>query len=85
MIADKNNRFVCIMGHPEYDANTLANEYFRDLEKGLEIQMPVNYFPDNDPERAPGITWRSHANLFFSNWLNFVYQETPYDITDIGP
>ena len=69
------------MGHSEYDSDTLKNEYFRDLDKGLPIKLPVNYFPDDDPSRAPLQTWRSHANLLFSNWLNYyVYQQTPYEL-----
>ena len=72
------------MGHSEYDANTLANEYFRDKEKGLDIDVPYNYFPDDDPTREPMITWRSTGSLIFTNWLNyFVYQQTPYEITSI--
>lgn len=68
-------------GHLEYDTETLANEYFRDKNKGLEIQIPRNYFPDDDSSKKPLNTWRSTAHLFFSNWLNYyVYQETPYNL-----
>ena len=75
----KNNRSIFMTGHLEYDTETLANEYFRDRNKGLEIQIPRNYFPDDDCEKKPLNTWRSTAHLFFSNWLNYyVYQETPY-------
>lgn len=75
----KNNRSIFMTGHLEYDRETLANEYFRDKNKGLEIQIPRNYFPDDDCEKKPLNTWRSTAHLFFSNWLNYyVYQETPY-------
>lgn len=75
---------IFVTGHSEYDANTLKNEYLRDKEKGLPIEIPKNYFPDDDPEKEPLVTWRSHANLLYSNWLNyFVYQITPYDIDTI--
>ncbi|MBP0990267.1 MAG: homoserine O-succinyltransferase [Oscillospiraceae bacterium] len=81
IIASQHNRRFFITGHFEYDANTLANEYFRDRDKGLDISIPKNYFPDDDPSKPPLHTWRSHANLLFSNWLNyFVYQMTPYDL-----
>lgn len=77
-------RQIFITGHSEYDANTLANEYFRDLNEGKPIEIPKNYFPDDNPENEPVVTWRSHANLLYSNWLNyFVYQTTPYDIEQI--
>lgn len=75
----KNNRSIFMTGHLEYDTETLANEYFRDKNKGLEIQLPRNYFPDDDIEKKPRNLWRATAHLFFSNWLNYyVYQETPY-------
>lgn len=75
---------IFITGHSEYDKNTLKDEYFRDVEKGLDIQIPVNYFPGNNPKKEPLVTWRAHSNLLFSNWLNyFVYQTTPYDIESI--
>ena len=71
-------------GHSEYDADTLATEYFRDKNKGLEIDVPVNYFPDNDPTKKPPVTWRSTGVLLFTNWLNyFVYQRTPYDLANL--
>ena len=73
-----------ITGHSEYDAETLKNEYVRDVKEGKPIEIPKNYFPEDDPEREPLVTWRSHANLLYSNWLNyFVYQTTPYDINEI--
>ncbi len=76
-----DGRQVFVMGHPEYDRVTLDREYHRDLDKGLPIDIPVNYYPDNDPENAPLLTWRSHANNFYTNWLNYyVYQLTPYEI-----
>ena len=80
-VKSSDNRRFFITGHPEYDPDTLANEYFRDVNKGLEIQVPDNYFPDNDPKNAPLVRWRSAAQLFYSNWLNYyVYQTTPYDL-----
>lgn len=83
-MATKNGKQIFITGHSEYDANTLANEYFRDLDAGKPIKVPVNYFPDDNPKNQPKVTWRSHANLLYSNWLNyFVYQTTPYDIEKI--
>lgn len=81
MVQGRNGREFFIMGHSEYAPNTLADEYFRDKNKGLEIEIPVNYFEDNNPEKNPLVRWRSHANLLFTNWLNyFVYQRTPYNI-----
>ena len=83
-MATAEGRQIFITGHSEYDANTLANEYFRDLNEGKPIEIPKNYFPDDNPENEPVVTWRSHANLLYSNWLNyFVYQTTPYDIEQI--
>jgi len=80
-----DNRRFFITGHPEYDANTLALEYFRDIEKGLPINIPKNYFPDDNPSATPFVYWRAHAQLMYSNWLNYyVYQSTPYDIKKIG-
>ena len=77
-------RQIFLMGHCEYDANTLATEYFRDLDKNLEIDMPKNYFPDNNPQKQPLVTWRSTGNLLFSNWLNYyVYQTTPYNLEEL--
>lgn len=79
---DKRQIFVC--GHLEYDADTLSSEYFRDKNKGLEIAVPENYFPGDDPTQAPIVTWRAHGQLFYSNWLNYyVYQATPYDLRDL--
>ncbi len=83
-MATAEGKQIFITGHSEYDANTLANEYFRDLGEGKPIEIPKNYFPDDNPENEPVVTWRSHANLLYSNWLNyFVYQTTPYDIEQI--
>lgn len=83
-VSTENGKQIFITGHSEYDDITLANEYFRDLNEGKPIEIPKNYFPDNDPKRRPVVTWRAHANLLYSNWLNyFVYQTTPYDIEKI--
>ena len=83
-VKSKNDRQFFIMGHSEYDANTLKNEYFRDKNQGLEPKIPDNYFPDDDDSIPPIVTWRSSANLLYSNWLNyFVYQSTPYNIEQI--
>ena len=75
---------IFVTGHSEYDANTLEKEYLRDKNAGLPIAVPENYYPDDDDTKAPLVTWRAHAHLLFSNWLNyFVYQTTPYDINKI--
>lgn len=84
IVADKSCRQFFVTGHSEYNPDTLANEYFRDLKKGLSIDMPKNYFPDDDPTKKPVWKWKSHANLMFSNWLNyFVYQQTPFDLSEL--
>ena len=84
LVSDMACRNVYCSGHCEYESDTLAREYFRDLKKGLDIKMPHNYFPDNDIKKTPVDTWRGAASLLFQNWLNyFVYQKTPYDIADI--
>ncbi len=81
-ISTENGKQIFITGHPEYDANTLRNEYERDLAEGKPIRVPENYFPGDDPAGHPVVSWRSHANLLYSNWLNyFVYQTTPYDLS----
>lgn len=85
-IAGRAGRQFFIMGHSEYDRETLANEYFRDVNKGLDIKLPRHYFPNNDPTQSPPLCWRAHSSLLFSNWLNyFVYQETPFDLTQLTP
>lgn len=84
LAASKNGRQVFVSGHPEYDFDTLSHEYFRDISRNLPIDMPRNYFPDNNSELKPKNVWRGHAHLLFSNWLNyFVYQATPYNRDDI--
>ncbi len=81
LIQSTDRRQVFVTGHSEYDPGTLQGEYARDLGKGLPIGVPRNYFPGDDPSREPLVRWRGHANLLFSNWLNyFVYQETPYEL-----
>ena len=81
IIRSRDGRRVFATGHSEYDRDSLASEYFRDLGKGLPIELPENYFPGGDPAVAPRVNWHAHASLLFSNWLNyFVYQETPYDL-----
>ncbi len=83
-ISSKNSRQFFITGHSEYDAGTLNAEYVRDKQAGKPIGLPKNYFPNDDETKPPLVTWRAHANLLFSNWLNyFVYQTTPYNINDI--
>lgn len=85
IVVSKNDRQVFITGHPEYDRLTLQKEYERDINKGLDIEIPYNYFPGNDPEKTPALNWRSHASLLYINWLNYyVYQSTPYDLNQIS-
>ena len=80
----RDGRKIFIMGHAEYDRNTLRDEYVRDARKGLGTAIPVNYFPDDDPEKKPLLEWRAHSYLLYSNWLNYyVYQLTPYDLNEI--
>ena len=84
LAAKKNGREVYVTGHCEYDFDTLRNEYTRDVAKGINPEIPKNYFPDDDPTKEPINTWKAHAHLLFSNWLNyFVYQNTPYDLNEI--
>ncbi|BEG99583.1 homoserine O-acetyltransferase MetA [Bacteroides sedimenti] len=84
LVMGKNGREFYVTGHSEYSPLTLDEEYKRDLAKGLDIEMPCNYYRDDNPKNTPLVRWRGHANLLFSNWLNyFVYQETPYNIDDI--
>ena len=84
IVASKDRRHFYITGHSEYDPLTLKSEYDRDIQKGLLIKLPKNYYPDDDPTRVPQVRWRGHAHLLFSNWLNYyVYQTTPYDIRQI--
>lgn len=85
IVASKDGREIFVTGHSEYDPLTLKYEYDRDIEKGLSIEVPKNYYPDNDPSKTPIVRWKSHANLLFSNWLNYhVYQETPFNLDTIN-
>jgi homoserine O-succinyltransferase/O-acetyltransferase len=80
VVTSKNNRQIFVTGHFEYNSHTLNDEYHRDIAKGLSIDIPENYYPGDNPKADPVVKWRSNANLFFLNWLNYyVYQETPYD------
>lgn len=80
IVQSKNGKHIMITGHLEYDATTLADEYSRDVAKGIDIDVPKHYFPNDDPKETPLNTWRAHTHLLFSNWLNYyVYQETPYE------
>lgn len=81
IIIGQEGKHIFVTGHPEYDRNTLELEYKRDLEKGLPIKMPYHYYPDDNPDNMPALTWRSHANGLYTNWLNYyVYQVTPYEL-----
>ena len=84
LIAAKNGRQLFVTGHSEYDKDTLAKEYFRDLHKGLNPDIPENYFDGDDPHNEPRLSWRSHSTLLFTNWLNYyVYQSTPYELNSL--
>jgi homoserine O-succinyltransferase len=85
ILASRDGRMTFVTGHSEYDPLTLKQEYDRDVAKGLPIQVPVNYFPGDDPARPPVVRWRGHAALFFANWLNYsVYEYTPYDLREVS-
>ena len=81
----RGGREIYVTGHLEYDPLTLDREYRRDAAKGLAIEIPKNYYPGDDPSKTPVVRWRAHANLFFDNWLNYVYQETPYNLDELSP
>ncbi|MDR0563075.1 MAG: homoserine O-succinyltransferase [Spirochaetaceae bacterium] len=83
IVTAREGREIYVTGHLEYDPLTLDREYRRDLDKGLPIEVPKNYYPGDDPNTPPIVRWRAHAHLFFSNWLNYVYQETPYNLDDL--
>lgn len=84
-VKTEDSRQFFLLGHLEYDRNTLAQEYWRDVDRGLDIQVPRHYFPQDDPTQAPIVRWRSAGQLIYTNWLNYyVYQTTPYDLTDLG-
>jgi homoserine O-succinyltransferase/O-acetyltransferase len=84
LVNDPDHRMINMFNHIEYDTGSLNDEYSRDVESGKKIAMPANYFPNNDPKRPPENRWRSHAHLLFGNWINELYQTTPYDLNDIG-
>ena len=80
-----DSRHFFVFGHPEYDTDTLRNEYNRDVNNGLDVPVPAHYFPNDDPTQEPVSTWRAHAQLLYTNWLNYyVYQTTPYDLDSLG-
>lgn len=83
IVTARDGREIYVSGHLEYDPWTLDREYRRDVAKGLSIEIPKNYYQNNDPSLSPEVRWRAHAHLFFSNWVNYVYQETPYDLSDL--
>jgi homoserine O-succinyltransferase len=85
IVTARKGREIYVSGHLEYDPLTIDREYHRDIEKGLPIEIPKNYYPDNDPSKTPVVRWRAHANLFFDNWLNYVYQETPFNLDELAP
>ncbi|KFK92222.1 MULTISPECIES: homoserine O-succinyltransferase [unclassified Serratia (in: enterobacteria)] len=86
LFASRDKRLAFVTGHPEYDTLTLAGEYFRDHDAGLNPSVPLNYFPEDNPELPPKASWRSHGHLLFSNWLNYyVYQITPFDLRHMNP
>lgn len=84
LVAEKRGNRLYMFNHVEYDSTSLADEYFRDRSAGIEVKLPENYFPDNDPTRLPANHWRSHAHLLFGNWINQVYQTTEYDLSRVG-
>lgn len=85
IVLSRDERQIFVTGHSEYDPLTLKSEYDRDAARGLPIQVPRNYYPDDDPAREPVVRWRGHAHLLYANWLNYyVYQETPYDLRELG-
>jgi len=84
IVTAREGREIYVSGHLEYDPLTLDREYRRDKAKGLPIEIPKNYYPAGDPSKPPVVRWRAHANLFFDNWLNYVYQETPYNLDELA-
>jgi homoserine O-succinyltransferase len=83
IIATKDKRMIFVQGHMEYDRETLKLEYDRDVRKGLSIDVPKDYFKEDDPAKGIVVKWSGHGNLFFANWLNYIYQETPYDLNKL--
>jgi len=84
LVEDPSHRAFYLINHLEYDSDTLKQEYDRDTANGTPINVPDNYFPDDDPLMPPINRWRSHAHLLYGNWINEIYQTTPYDIAQIG-
>ena len=84
LVEDPAHRALYIFNHLEYDSCTLKEEFDRDVESGVPINVPINYYPDNDPSRPPENRWRSHGHLLYGNWINQIYQTTPYDLNAIG-
>ena len=85
LLSTESGRQIFVIGHPEYDTGTLRAEYERDVNKGMDVPVPAHYFPNDDPTQEPVSTWRAHAQLLYTNWLNYyVYQTTPYDLSDLG-
>ena len=84
LVEDPNHRALYIFNHFEYDSDTLKQEYDRDVANGTEINVPIDYYPDDDPSRTPQNLWRSHAHLLYGNWINQIYQSTPFDLNNIG-
>ena len=85
LLRGEDGRHVYMFNHLEYDAETLKNEYMRDVKQGLSTALPYNYFPDDNPDVRPPVVWRAHRTMLFNNWLNMVYQGTPYDLSDLHP
>ncbi|HBD91890.1 MAG TPA: homoserine O-succinyltransferase, partial [Gemmobacter sp.] len=84
LVADPDHRALYIFNHFEYDSDTLKQEYDRDVANGTPINVPMNYYPDDNPAMPPLNRWRSHAHLLYGNWINEMYQSTPYDLQEIG-
>ena len=81
LVIGQDGKQIYIMGHPEYDRISLDKEYRRDIDRGLDIDLPVNYYPSNCPDNRPNLVWRAHSNALYTNWLNYyVYQVTPYEL-----
>lgn len=83
IISSKDKRQIFVQGHMEYERETLKLEYDRDIKKGMDIDVPADYFKDDDPSKGIVVKWSGHGNLFFANWLNYIYQETPFDLNDL--
>lgn len=84
IMCTRNKRMIFVQGHAEYDRETLKLEYDRDISRGVAVKVPVNYFKEDNPKKRIEVRWSGHANLFFANWLNYIYQDTPYDLNKLG-